>query len=218
MLNRRGAEPDVVMVLDFGLVRALDEDKVARQTGGLAGTPLYMSPEAIQSPDAVDPRSDIYAVGAVGYFLVTGQPVFDAGTLVELCQKHLTTLPASPSERLGRNISAELENAILACLEKSPAKRPQTARDLAERLDRSVAALSWSLEDADSWWTRHERSKATSAANANDGSPSPLSGGTSMAAAPPASGNGTAPSAPPTRTTNPNLDQTIANPPGHRPA
>ncbi len=72
MLNRRGGEPDVVKVLDFGLVRALDDGKQAGPTGGLAGTPLYMSPESIQTPDMVDPRSDLYAVGAVGYFLWTG--------------------------------------------------------------------------------------------------------------------------------------------------
>src|SRR6185369_11608020 len=82
MLNRRGGEPDVVKVLDFGLVKALDEAKQSRQTGGLSGTPLYMSPEAIQTPDLVDARSDLYAVGAIGYFLITGQPVFNATSLV----------------------------------------------------------------------------------------------------------------------------------------
>ena len=79
MLNRRGAEPDVVKVLDFGLVKAVDDAKEADQTGGaMAGTPLYMSPEAIQTPDSVDACSDLYAVGAVGYFLLTGQTAFSA--------------------------------------------------------------------------------------------------------------------------------------------
>ena len=138
MLNRRGGEPDVIKVLDFGLVRALDESKQTRQSGGLAGTPLYMSPEAIQTPDLVDARSDLYAVGAVGYFLVTGQPVFQATSLVELCQQHVVSLPDAPSQRLGRPVSPELESALLACLEKSRAKRPQTARDLAALLDRAA--------------------------------------------------------------------------------
>ncbi|MCB1188769.1 serine/threonine protein kinase, partial [bacterium] len=73
MINRRGGETDIVKVLDFGLVKALDEGKQAGVTGGnmMTGTPLYMSPEAIQTPQLVDPRTDIYAVGAVGYFLLT---------------------------------------------------------------------------------------------------------------------------------------------------
>jgi serine/threonine protein kinase len=162
MLNRRGAEPDVVKVLDFGLVKAVDEQKDGRDAGGdMSGTPLYMPPEAIQTPDLVDARSDLYAVGAVGYFLLTGQTAFDARTLGELCQQHITAIPRSPSERLGRAISSELEHAILACLEKSRAKRPQTARDLAAMLDR--VPQPWSLDDAESWWSRHERGQQPSA-------------------------------------------------------
>ena len=176
MLNRRGGESDVVKVLDFGLVKALDEAKRARESGGLAGTPLYMPPEAIQTPDSVDPRSDLYAVGAVGYFLLTGTPVFHATTLVDLCQQQVVAQPETPSARLGRPVSAELEAAILACLEKSRAKRPQTARDLASLLDRPPTAGSWSLEDAEAWWGRHERSQpAPSTANPSPppaGSPS----------------------------------------------
>ncbi|HZL87534.1 MAG TPA: serine/threonine protein kinase [Pirellulaceae bacterium] len=166
MLNRRGGEPDVVKVLDFGLVKALDDAQQARQSGGLAGTPLYMSPEAIQTPDQVDARSDLYAVGAIGYFLITGKPVFSATTLVDLCQQHITTLPEAPSQRLGRTVSAELESALLSCLEKSRAKRPQTARDLAALLDRAPTANSWSLEDGEAWWGRHERSQAAPAGGA----------------------------------------------------
>jgi serine/threonine protein kinase len=153
-----------VKVLDFGLVRALDDANQARQSGGLTGTPLYMSPEAIQSPDLVDARSDLYAVGAIGYFLLTGQPVFDARSLVELCQHHVDSLPQSPAERLGKSVSPELESALLACLEKSRARRPQTARDLATRLGRVPTAASWTLDDAEAWWGRHERAEASSAA------------------------------------------------------
>lgn len=162
MLNRRGGEPDVAKVLDFGLVKAVDEEKQASLTAAnsLTGTPLYMSPEAIQTPGAVDPRSDLYAVGAVGYYLLTGKPVFDAQNIVELCQRHVSELPVTPSVRLGRTVSVELESAILACLEKSRAKRPQTARDLAASLSRGPNAHSWSVEEADAWWGRHERGVA----------------------------------------------------------
>jgi serine/threonine protein kinase len=164
MLNRRGGEPDVVKVLDFGLVKALDDGQTARQSGGLVGTPLYMSPEAIQTPDLVDHRSDIYAAGAVGYFLLTGQPVFHATSIVDLCQQHAAAVPDAPSQRLGRAVSSELESALLACLEKSRSKRPQTARDLAMLLDRAPTAGSWTLDDAEAWWGRHERSKSSVAA------------------------------------------------------
>lgn len=159
MLNRRGGEPDVAKVLDFGLVKAVDEDKNASMTaaGSLTGTPLYMSPESIQTPQGVDARSDLYAVGAVGYFLLTGKPVFEAQNIVELCQAHVSASPIRPSERLGREISQELESAILACLEKSRAKRPQTARDLALLLLKCPSANSWAIDEADAWWGRHER-------------------------------------------------------------
>jgi hypothetical protein len=163
MLNRRGGQPDVVKVLDFGLVKALDDQRQAglTQQASLTGTPLYMSPEAIQMPNSVDARSDIYAVGAVGYFLLTGQPVFEADNVVDLCQKHVATPPIPPSERSRTPIPAELENALLACLEKSRAKRPQTARDLALLIARCPEATQWSIEDADAWWGRHERGQAS---------------------------------------------------------
>jgi len=169
MINRRGSEPDLVKVLDFGLVKALDEKKQSGLTSnGLTGTPLYMSPEAIQTPQLVDTRSDIYAVGAVGYFLLTGQPVFNAQSLVELCRQHVSQVPDAPSLRLARAVSPALENAILACLEKNPAKRPQTARDLALRLAKAPTANGWTLDEADAWWGRHERGHDTPGPSASD--------------------------------------------------
>jgi eukaryotic-like serine/threonine-protein kinase len=200
MLNRRGGQPDVVKVLDFGLVRALDENRSAEQSGGMTGTPLYMSPEAIQTPDLVDARSDLYAVGAIGYFLIAGRPVFEARSLVELCQQHVETLPASPTQRLGRPVSAELESALLACLEKARAKRPQTARDLSELLDRAPTAHSWTLDDADAWWIRHERSQATAGVAASN-TPNPSGNPAPPTATNPASA----------RTTPSGFDQTLAS-------
>jgi serine/threonine protein kinase len=159
MLNRRGGQPDVVKVLDFGLVKAIDEQKQAglTQQASLTGTPLYMSPEAIQLPNSVDARSDIYALGAVGYFLLTGAPVFEADSVVDLCQKHVATPPTPPSERTKTPIPMPLEAALLSCLEKSRAKRPQTARDLAIQISHCPEAGQWSVEEADAWWGRHER-------------------------------------------------------------
>jgi hypothetical protein len=102
----------------------------------------------------------------VGYFLLTGQPVFDAENVIDLCQKHVAAQPIPPSERTRTAIPPELESALMACLEKSRAKRPQTARDLAELIARCAEARQWSIEDADAWWGRHERGHASSAAPA----------------------------------------------------
>lgn len=157
MLNRRGGVPDLVKVLDFGLVKAIDEARKGQATssGGLTGTPLYMSPEAIQRPDSVDARGDLYAVGAVGYFLLTGTPVFRSESVVELCRQHVLQAPEPPSERLGRSVTPELEAALLSCLEKDPSRRPQTARELAVRLEKCTTFHEWSMEKADGWWSRY---------------------------------------------------------------
>ena len=158
MLNRRGGNPDFVKVLDFGLVKDIDSE--SQKSNALAGTPLYMSPESIQSPMSVDARSDIYAVGAVGYFLLTGETVFTANGIVELCQKHVDENPVPPSKRIDKTISKELETAILSCLDKSRANRPQNARQLADLLDQCPHAADWSLEWSEQWWSRHEQGQS----------------------------------------------------------
>lgn len=157
MINRRGGEGDVVKVLDFGLVKARSEKIGENENESMAGTPLYMSPESIQLPNSVDACSDIYAVGAVGYFLLTGTPVFEADTLAKLCQLHISEPPQPPSQRLGHAVDAELENVIFKCLEKDRSKRPQTARDLAKLLKNCPSAADWSLDKADAWWGQYER-------------------------------------------------------------
>ena len=158
MLNRRGGEGDVVKVLDFGLVKARGDDIGSEQDNeSMAGTPLYMSPESIQLPNSVDACSDMYAVGAVGYFLLTGHPVFEADTLPELCRQQISATPAPPSVKLGKEVPADLENTLLACLEKDRAKRPQTARDLSNMLDRCATEDDWNVDKADAWWGRYER-------------------------------------------------------------
>lgn len=173
MLNRRGGLPDVIKVLDFGLVKALDEKKQAGMTAAnsLTGTPLYISPEGINSPGLVDARSDIYAVGATGYFLLTGRPPFVSDNLVDLLRMHSMDSPLPPSERLGTPVSEPLEAAIMACLEKNPANRPQTARDLSKLLTQSSAYGKWRVEDGDAWWGRYDRGQLKS--GESNSSPSP---------------------------------------------
>ena len=159
MLNRRGGLSDVIKVLDFGLVKAIDEKKQAGMTAAnsLTGTPLYISPEGINAPALVDARSDIYAVGATAYFLLTGHPPFVSSNLVDLLRMHVMDAPIAPSQRLGRPVSAELETAVLACLEKNPANRPQTARDVAGLLRKCPEYGRWTVDDGDAWWGRYER-------------------------------------------------------------
>jgi hypothetical protein len=179
MLNRRGGEPDVVKVLDFGLVKALDDERQMSMTQqrSLTGTPLYMSPEAIQMPNSVDSRSDLYAVGAVGYYLLTGGPVFDAENVMDLCKKHIDMQPIPPSQRTRSEVPPALENALLACLDKSRAKRPQTARDLAQMIARCPDAAAWSVEEADAWWGRHERGIILTSSSNGGGAPPTASRG-----------------------------------------
>ncbi|MEM8946114.1 MAG: serine/threonine protein kinase [Planctomycetota bacterium] len=165
MVNRRGGEGDVVKVLDFGLVKARSEQIGENGSESMAGTPLYMSPESIQLPNSVDACSDIYAVGAVGYFLLTGTPVFEADNLTKLCQLHISEPPQPPSQRLGKPVDPELENAILKCLEKDRSKRPQTSRDLATLLGKCASAHEWTLDKADAWWGQHERGQLASLAS-----------------------------------------------------
>lgn len=162
MLTHRGGQPDYVKVLDFGLVRAVNDDRADESSSGnLAGTPLYMSPEAFQSPLLVDACSDIYSIGAVGYFLLTGQHVFEADSVIELLQKQVSETPVPPSELMKVAVSPELEHALLACLEKNRSRRPQTARDLAELLQQCPTSRTWSLRDAESWWASHARRMAS---------------------------------------------------------
>ncbi len=157
MLSRRGCEPDVIKVLDFGLVKEVANDDGKGARNSLTGTPLYMSPEAFQSPLSVDACSDLYAVGAVGYYLLTGRPVFEADSIVALCKKHVDEDPEPPSKYCSAPVSPELEHAILSCLEKKRPKRPQTARDLSQLLNRSPKAFIWTNEKGEEWWSRHER-------------------------------------------------------------
>jgi eukaryotic-like serine/threonine-protein kinase len=159
ILTVRGGEPDVAKVVDFGLVKELDTTSGSQtrsvDANLLVGTPLYLSPEAIATPDLVDARSDLYALGAVGYFLVTGQPLFEGRTIMELCAHHLHTAPIPPSVRLGRLVDRQLEAVLLACLEKDPANRPRSAMAVQDALAASAAAAGWSLEDARRWWAAY---------------------------------------------------------------
>ncbi|HEX9621902.1 MAG TPA: serine/threonine-protein kinase, partial [Polyangiaceae bacterium] len=134
ILAEQGGEPDFVKVVDFGLVKDLSTPSDLTRDDAISGTPAYLAPECVTEPELVGPASDIYALGAVGYFLLTGTHVFPGKTVVEVVGHHLNTTPEPPSERLGRNVDARLEATILACLAKRPEMRPESARALREML------------------------------------------------------------------------------------
>ncbi|MBX3411237.1 MAG: serine/threonine protein kinase [Pirellulales bacterium] len=154
MLNKRGGQFDVAKVLDFGLVKAAGSQNNSGVTlaGAILGTANYVSPEAVTDPDLVDSRSDVYAVGAVGYFLLTGTTVFQGDNSMGILVAHVNKPAEPPSKRLGRPVSTELERIILACLEKSPAKRPQSAAELLDELADCAVDSIWTVEDAAAWW------------------------------------------------------------------
>jgi hypothetical protein len=165
LLNQRGGQFDVVKVLDFGLVKAVGEEHAARLTAAnsLTGTPLYLAPEAIERPDTADARTDLYAVGAVGYFLATGTPVFQGTSIVDICMQHVRAAPEPPSRRLGRPLSPEFEAAILRCLAKKPDERPASAQALIDELTNCPSVGSWSRADAEAWWLRLKQGAAAPA-------------------------------------------------------
>jgi serine/threonine-protein kinase len=113
-----------------------------------------MAPEVILDRD-VDSRADVYAVGCVAYFLLTGRHVFDADTPMKMFVQHLHAKPVPPSHRTELPVPADLEAAIMACLEKDPARRPQDADELLELLHRCRTRGAWDLAAAKAWWQRH---------------------------------------------------------------
>ncbi len=166
VLTRRAGMPDFVKVLDFGLVKVLDAGEQAKltQANMTVGTPYYMSPEAIQRPDTITALSDIYAIGAVGYFLLTGGPVFTGKTILEICKKHTKTLPEPPSKRLGQAVSPGLEALLLQCLAKDPSQRPPSTQALMEELAGCEVAPGWSRVEAEAWWSAFRKPATSDAA------------------------------------------------------
>jgi eukaryotic-like serine/threonine-protein kinase len=156
MLCTRGGAQDVVKVLDFGLVKEVQDPDAVSLTGTnvIVGTPHFMAPEMLVHPDDVDGRSDIYALGAVAFFLLTGENLFEADTVVEVCGHHLHSTPRSSAEVADQEIPPELDELVARCLAKKPDDRPQTVRQLRHALC-ALTLPAWSDEDAAGWWGEH---------------------------------------------------------------
>jgi eukaryotic-like serine/threonine-protein kinase len=161
---RRGSHCDYVKVLDFGLVKgSVAGDRDVRQTSDARpkGTPAYMAPEAVTGEAPIDARSDLYSLGCVAYWLVTGQLVFDAASAMAMALAHVTETPQPPSARAPTPLPPELDRVILQCLARNPADRPTDALALQRLLDAVPFARPWSEARAAAWWS--ELSPATTA-------------------------------------------------------
>ena len=154
-LCRRGVQLDVVKILDFGLVSLQKPvggaDPQQSQAGNIVGTPAFLSPEVAKGRKDVDGRSDLYALGCVAYWLLTGQPVFDHKNAISMILAHADKEPQPPSER-GVDVPADLEQVVMDCLAKKPDDRPASADVLARRLAPLADTHPWTQLQAEAWW------------------------------------------------------------------
>jgi len=150
ILCERGAVPDIAKVVDYGLVKEITANTGA-STRMILGTPAYIAPEAITDPERVGPPCDLYALGAVGYFLLTGKTVFDGKTSVDVCVQHVTAEPVPMSKVSAIEIPESIDRIIMSCLGKNPDGRPGAAA-LARQLREAPPAKDWSEDDALAWW------------------------------------------------------------------
>ncbi len=156
---RLGLECDFIKVLDFGLVkpdRTLRHETTPLTRPGITcGSPGYMAPEMALGKTEIDERTDIYALGCVAYWLLTGQLVFEGQSPLAMIVQHVQSAPVPPSKRTEIEIPAALEGVILSCLEKDPANRPQTAAELGHLLANCKTKGSWTTGRMKAWWDLH---------------------------------------------------------------
>ena len=157
-LCRMGLDFDFVKVLDFGLVQTRKPDAATAATETLItaqqliGTPAYMAPELILGRPDVDRRADVYAIGCVAFYLLTGTRVFQDGNQMQVLVDHVHGNPVPPSSRLGAPLPREIDTFVLDCLRKNPADRPRDAGELLDRINTYNLASRWSNAHARSWW------------------------------------------------------------------
>jgi serine/threonine-protein kinase len=167
VVSRAGTTFDFVKVLDLGLVKLdtarNDGGEAGKQGGGegslagggIAGTPAYIAPEVVLGLADTDHRVDLYALGCVAYWLLTGKLVFEGKSVVETMFHHAHTAAPRPSTRFELAIPTQLEDLIMECLEKDPARRPASAEAVSTGLDAVPMELAWTVERAERWWAMH---------------------------------------------------------------
>jgi serine/threonine-protein kinase len=153
----RGARYDVAKLLDFGLVKPTKDEgsPVLTREGSVTGSPLYMAPEQVMRTHEPDSRTDIYAMGGIAYFLLSGQPPFVSSDSMVVMVAHARD-PVVPPSHIRADIPADLERIVLQCLEKNPDRRFQDAGSLARALSHCQAASTWTAEKAEAWWRETE--------------------------------------------------------------
>jgi serine/threonine-protein kinase len=167
LLCRYGLKWDFVKLLDFGLVKStlsLGTDEVDLTAAAMVGTPAFVPPEVAQSESPLDARSDIYSLGCVGYWLLSGSLVFEAATPLKMVLDHIQTEPQPPSSRTEVPIPEDLERLIMSCLNKDPVDRPQSAEDLSQLLAKCTLFEPWSETRAAGWWKVHSPATHVSSA------------------------------------------------------
>jgi DNA-binding NtrC family response regulator len=154
-LCRLGSEFDCLKVLDFGIVKSdSSEDRATMtQTTTVTGTPAFLAPEMVLGA-SVGPPADIYALGCVAWYLLTGRNVF-TGELAQVLTDHLQSMPEPPSHRAKAAIPVELDDIVMQCLRKEPGERPPSARALGAMFERLAWADPWSQDRAEHWWRAH---------------------------------------------------------------
>ena len=161
VVSRAGTTFDFAKVLDFGLVKldaarnSADEAVKLSAESSTSGTPAFMAPEVVLGVADTDHRVDLYALGCVAYWLLTGRLVFDGNTVVEMMYHHAHTPPPRPSTTHATPLPAPLEDLVMQCLEKDPAHRPDSAETVSSRLAAISLESAWTAERAERWWARH---------------------------------------------------------------
>jgi len=160
---RLGKRTDFVKVLDFGLVKDLSGGtQTGLTTTGTTGTPAFMAPEQVRGEEP-DPRTDVYGLGCLAYFLLTGTIVFDKPNAVAMAVAHLNDRPEPPSRRSETPIPQSVERIVMACLEKSCENRPQSMAELRAMLDGCTDVTPWTEGEANRWWALHRPEPARKA-------------------------------------------------------
>lgn len=156
-LTQRGGLHDFVKVLDFGLARKIEgaTESGLTKTGMVFGTPRYIAPESVYGQQRTDARSDLYNLGAVAYWLLTGRPLFEGSSSLDLIIDHVKTVPARPSSVTELEVPPELDALVMRCLEKEPGDRYQTAEALLADLQEVPLATPWTQDRAREWWELH---------------------------------------------------------------
>jgi hypothetical protein len=162
ILCRRGGVADFVKVVDFGLAKDLSLNLAPEitQTGIISGTPLYIAPECLDDPARASPRSDIYAVGAVTYYLLTGRDLFTGESLLEVLRQVMHEQPPRVTNFVPSGVPAELVELVHRCVARNPADRPASVEEMLKVVDSLAAKFPWSQADAQRWWQNYETAAA----------------------------------------------------------